>query len=257
MKAVNKERVLQFIGNNRLCYFNEYKAIMEEDCELYADDQEAISYLLLQKYPYGLFASYIGFHDGFFVKSLTELAGQHSTIHIAVPMPPHQAPKFSDVSDRLVEKGVYKAFAGAGILPGIQQDKRIRHLNSLDRENVSLFQEEAHVNMIPLKAAFEEFVVDGHGEIYGYIDKGRGIIGYLSCGPEIDNIWDVVYIYVQPAYRSSGIGTKLASYYLHAKLEANQLPYYSGVTNPASEAAAVKAGFTICGVRYSYEYHGK
>lgn len=174
-------------------------------------------------------------------------------------MPPRQVPCVVSNQDKLISRGVYKAFAYNETLKNIdhiQSDTLIRLLTKKDKMIVSLFNEEIHSNMIPLDSAFDEFVLNDNGEIYVYMDSNGRIIGYLSCAPEADNIWDVVYIYVQPEYRSCGIGTRLASHYLRAKIQSNQIPYYSGVTNPASEAAAVKAGFTLCRERYSYEYHG-
>ncbi len=256
MKTVKKEAILPFIEADKLCYFNEYKSIMEEPCVFYAaDDKIGPPFLMLQSYPYGLLASFIGFHDGFFIQAISELEKNHPTIHIVIPMPSSQYPNMHSNPDNLIKKGVYKSFACCDRIPSLNEDRSIRSLTGNDQAIVSSFQEEKHSNMIQLDTALEEFVINGNGEIYAYFDANGKIIGYLSCAPELYNIWDVVYIYVQPEFRSTGIGTKLASHYLNAKLKANQIPYYSGVTNAASEAAAIKAGFTLCGTRYCYEYH--
>lgn len=257
LKIADKKKVLEFIKKDKLQFFNEYKAILEEECEIFTDDNIS-SFLLLQNYPYGLFVSFIGFNNVFFDSCLSCLKKDYKTINIAIPMPPFQAPNIMNSQDKLISKGVYKAFAGNGKSINIQSnisDSSIRSLTKYDEKIVLSFKEEKHSNMIQLDAAFNDLVVNNNGEIYGYMDKNGEIIGYLSCGPEVDNIWDVIYIYVQRAYRSSGIGTNLAKYYLNTKLKNDQIPYYSGVSNPASEAAAVKAGFTLCGERFSYEYH--
>lgn len=255
MKTVGKEMVLPFVESRKLCYFNEYKALMEEECAIYSNG-DASSFVLLQQYPYGPFASFIGFRRDFFIECLSELGDVHPTIHFAIPLPPGSPPPAPcDVPGRILYKDVYKAFAGGHTHGTRRADPSIRPCTKADREAVASFREEPHPHMIPLGAAFEEFVMTGDGEIYVYTDKSGRIVGYLSCCPEAGDIWDVVYIYVQPEHRSLGIGTKLAAYYLQEKRRNNQIPYYSGVTNPASEAAAVKAGFVLCGERYSGEFH--
>lgn len=256
MKTADKNEVLEFIKKDKLQFFNEYKAILEEECEIITDDN-ASSFMLLQNYSYGLFASFIGFNNDFFNSCLSLLEKDHKTVNIAIPMPPFQTPDINN-QEKLISRGVYKAFAGNGKTTDTENtisDLSIRPLTKADEKIVSSFKEEKHSNMIQLDAAFNDLVVNNNGEIYGYIDKKGKLVGYLSCCPEVDNIWDVIYIYVQRRHRSSGIGTKLAAYYLHTKLKNNQIPYYSGVTNPASEAAALKAGFTLCGERFSYEYN--
>lgn len=256
MKIADKKKALQLITNNKLQFFNEYKAILEEECEIYADDDYS-SFMLVQNYPYGLFASIIGFSDVFFDNCLSYLKKSYNSINIAISMPPSQTPNITN-QDKLISKGVYKAFAGNDTSISTQKSilpSSIRLLTEYDENLVVFFKEEIHSNMIRLDVAFNDLVLNNNGEIYGYINNNQEIIGYLSCCHEVDNIWDVIYIYVQPEYRLSGIGTQLAKYYLYAKLRDGQIPYYSGVSNPASEAAAVKAGFALCGERFSYEYH--
>lgn len=189
MKMVDKSIVLQFVKNNRLQYFNEYKAILEEECETLTDD-DGSSFLLLQNYPYGLYASFIGFNNDFFASGLAYLEKIAKTVNVAIPMPPDKAPDISDYRDKLIYKGVYKSFAGISSIPvndkNLVSDSSIRPLTKNDQTIVDSFNEEIHSNMIPLEAAFHDLVVNGNGDLYGYTDKNGNLTGYLSCGPERD-----------------------------------------------------------------------
>lgn len=70
LKIADKKKVLEFIKKDKLQFFNEYKAILEEECEIFTDDNIS-SFLLLQNYPYGLFVSFIGFNNVFFNSCLS------------------------------------------------------------------------------------------------------------------------------------------------------------------------------------------
>jgi len=72
------------------------------------------------------------------------------------------------------------------------------------------------------------------------------ILGYLSCANEYENVWDVDFIHVREDRRRQGLGTQLGALYAREKLRQNQIPYYSGARDEASEQTAVKAGFVCC-----------
>jgi len=79
-------------------------------------------------------------------------------------------------------------------------------------------------------------------------------LGYLSCGPMIEDLWDVGLVFTLPESRGRGIATALAYAYLKTMRERGLVPYYSGVSNPYSARAAQKAGFRLCGTRHLYNY---
>lgn len=92
---------------------------------------------------------------------------------------------------------------------------------------------------------FRRFVEEGRGEVLAVRDGG-GIMGYLSCNPEFEDVWDVEYVHVREEARRTGVGAALAGAYARRRLAAGQVPYWSGAANEASERTALKAGFVCC-----------
>jgi GNAT superfamily N-acetyltransferase len=92
---------------------------------------------------------------------------------------------------------------------------------------------------------FRWLVKEGRGEILAVKD-GEEILGYLSCSPEYEDVWDVEYVHVREDMRRRGLGTVLASSYAGARLTRGQVPYWSGAANEASERTAMKASFVCC-----------
>ena len=194
----------------------------------------------MQNYPDGTSISLINFD----AELLAEVVEKYDKINVIIPLKHEE-----EININFNLKGIYKSFAYDGDVVSHSVNS---HIRLLTKEDKLYFPEGIQANRSNLSDAFAEFVLTGKGEIFGYFDEEGNLLGYLSCCREIDNIWDVVYIYVLPQHRSHGIGTALAAQYLIAKSNQGQIPYYSGVTNPASESAALKAGFKLCGLRYYY-----
>ncbi len=253
MKTVKTHENLKEIYINKLCYFNEYKIIKQEEHILYTNDAED-SFAIVQQYPYGIFISLIHYDEQLLSEIINLFENQCNEISVSIQNEPEEKLNINEISKLLMPKKIYKSFAYDGIMLSCGLNNHVRLLNKNDECIVKAFPEEIRSNELQLTEAFSEFVLNDNGEIFAYFDNDNNMIGYLSCCPEIDNIWDVVYIYVLPKNRSAGIGQTLAAQYLLSKRQRDQIPYYSGVTNPASEAAALKAGFFLCGLRYYYSY---
>ena len=252
MKKVNDEILLNIIKNDKLTYFSEYKIILEEEHDLYTNDEEN-AFVILQNYSYGSLISVINFNAKLLSEAIAFTGKPRDEISIVIPLKSDEKLHTENNSNlNLSQKAVYKSFAYNGSVLPHSSNKHIRLLDKNDLSLVNDFPEENHKNMLQLPDAFSEFVLNENGEIIGYFADDGSLAGYLSCCPEIDNIWDVVYIYVSPENRSRGIGTALAAQYLNSKGTRGQIPYYSGVTNPSSEAAALQAGFSLCGLRYYF-----
>ena len=247
LKIADNEKLLTILRSDKLTYFNEYKTILQEKYVLYTNQAET-AFAIIQHYSDSSLISLINFDAELLLEVIAFIDKPRDKIKVVVPL--KNAEEFE--MENFVLKGVYKTFAYEGTVSSHISEKHIRLLTKNDVSLVEAFAEESHRNMIQLSKAFSIFTLQKTGEIFGYFDENNVLLGYLSCCPEIDTIWDVVFIYVSPQNRSQGIGTALASQYLVSKRNQGQIPYYSGVTNPASEAAALKAGFKLCGFRYYY-----
>lgn len=252
MKQVDIKYALEFVAHNKLCYFNEYLSLLQEECTAFSN-QEENTFLLVQSYAGKAYATLIGDDVSYYSYCLEKLMRDYAGMSLVIAMPAGETLKWDEeqYANRLRLKQVYKTFQGTGLTT--VYDNRVRKLHESDAELVEAFPEEDHKNMIPLIAAFKEFVLKGEGEIYGFVNDEGKLAGYLSCSLEIENIWDVVFLYVSPEYRSQGVGRALAGYYKTEKEKHGQIPYYSGVSNPASERVALNSGFVPCGKRYVFE----
>ncbi|MCL1794816.1 MAG: GNAT family N-acetyltransferase [Oscillospiraceae bacterium] len=77
------------------------------------------------------------------------------------------------------------------------------------------------------------------------------IIGYITCTNVHDNIWDVMYVYVNEEERNKSYGSKIINYYANYIVNSNGIPYYSNPVNIYSEKAANSAGFYLVNTHYT------
>jgi len=89
-----------------------------------------------------------------------------------------------------------------------------------------------------------------YGDVHVMI-KNDIVIGYIACTNYYDNIWDVMYVYVNEQERNNSYGSMLINYYANYISNYNGVPYYSNPNGIASEKSANKAGFNLVCTTYT------
>jgi len=240
MREVNPQELLERICPQRLCYFSEYldltrpRALEDYSVRCYAND-EGRCLAMTWQYPAWNYASFIGY-DGEFCR---EVLRQFDETDACWPLPPSAVLPGVKLHG-LRKKDVVEAFAYEGPVPEAPIDP---HILLLEKEAFgplrSIAPRQADLDHLPLA--------------FAWMEEGRPL-GYLACGPMVEDIWDVGYIFTLPEQRGRGIGTVLAYAYLKTMRERGEIPYYSGVSNPHSAGAARGAGFQLCSARHSFHY---
>ena len=243
MKQIEPQTLLERLRPQRLRYFTEYHDLSQpETLKNYAiccyTNEAGSCFVMTWIYPKWNVANFIGCDN----ELAREVLRRFDETEAAWPLPPGETPPGIKLRG-LRQKAIQEAFAYEGPMPEASIDP---HICLLEKERFA-----------PLQA-----IGQGHGnhdnlnhtpQAFAWMEKGQPL-GYLSYGPSIEDIWDVGLIFTLPECRGRGIGTKLAYAYLKTMRERGLVPYYSGVTNPASAAAARKAGFQLCRTDYLYSY---
>ena len=243
MKQIEPPALLERLRPRRLCYSQEYMDLLRPEVianraiRCYAN-QDGTCFAMTWVYPDWNTASFIGYDKAF----TREVLRQFDETEACWSLPPGEA--LPGVKLRgLRKKTVVESFACEGPMPQAPVDP---HICLLGKEQFA-----------PLRA-----IGQGHGDhdnlnhmpqAFAWMEEGQPI-GYLSCGPMIEDIWDVGLVFTLLEHRSRGIATALAYAYLKSMRERGLVPYYSGVTNPASAAAARKAGFQLCCTCHAFKY---
>jgi len=245
MKQIEPQALLERLRPQRLCFFSEYYDLMRPEeienrkIKCFANQDETCL-AMTWVYPEWNVAGFIGYDKTFTREVLRGF--DKPSIEVVFPVPPGETLPHIKLRG-LRKKAVEESFAHEGPVPEAPIDA---HVQLLEKEEFE-----------PLRA-----IGQGHGnhdnlnhqpQAFAWMDDGKPL-GYLSCGPMIEDIWDVGLIFTLPECRGRGIATALAYAYLKTMRERGFVPYYSGVTNPASAAAARKAGFRLCGTRHLYSY---
>ena len=243
MKQIEPQAMLERIRPRRLCYLQECvdlslpEKIAQLAIQCYASEDESCL-AVTWNYPTWNVASFIG-HDKEFTR---EVLVQFKETEAGWSLPPGET--LPEIKLRgLKKKAAQEGFAYKGPLPNAPIDP---HIQLLEKEQFDL-----------LRA-----IGQGHGNhdnlnhmphAFAWMENGQPL-GYLSCGPAVEDIWDVGLIFTLPECRGRGIAGKLAYAYLKTMRERGLVPYYSGVTNPHSAGAARKAGFQLCCTGHLYSY---
>jgi len=239
MKQIESQTMLECIRPQRLCYFSEFidlsrpEKIARLAMQCYANEDESCL-ATTWKYPSWNVASFIGY-DKDFIREV--LLGFGETV-VGFSLPPGEI--LPDIKLRGLRKtDVTENFAFEGPAP----DPIDPHVHLLEKDEFeplrTIAPRQDDLNHLPLAFAWLE---------------NRQPLGYLACGPMVEDIWDVGLIFTLPEHRGRGIATKLAYAYLKIMRDRGLVPYYSGVSNPYSAAAAKKAGFQLCCTCHSYNY---
>ena len=240
MKQIDPQALLERIRPQRLCYSQEYmdlsrpEEIANRSILCYANQGESC-YAMTWAYPSWNVASFIGYDKEFTREVLT----QFSETGAGWPLPPGEA--LPGIKLRgLRNRGVTESFAYDRDIPAAPPDP---HIRLLEQESFG-----------PLRAiAPRQDDLDHQPLAFAWMEDGQPL-GYLACGPMVDDIWDVGLVFTLPEHRGRGIGTALAYAYLKAMRERGLVPYYSGVSNPHSAGAARSAGFQLCSTCHSFHY---
>lgn len=209
--------------------------------------------LLVSDTPWGVTAFLSRHDEDFTAHSMRYLTGLHDSLTLSsVDEGVFRAKSVTEVLGTSAVQCVPSLACTHGSI-GPTPDGRCRQLGPDDRELLVRYpQEQAPGGGQPPSHAelFDMFVVNGKGESFGFVDDD-GLAGYLTCDWQIDNVWDVVTVHVLEGRRNQDIGTQLALAYARRRLGQGEVAYYSSPTNPASERAAEKAGFTRCRLLFS------
>ena len=243
MKQIEPQALLERIRPQRLCFFSEYYDLTRpEEIEKRAvkcfANQDGTCHAMTWVHPEWNVAGFIGYDKNF----TREILRQFGETEACWSLPPGEV--LPSIKLRgLHKKAVQEAFAYEGPMPAAPIHP---HICLLEKEQFA-----------PLRV-----IGQGHGnhdnlnhllQAFAWMEEGQPL-GYLSCGPMIEDIWDVGLVFTLPEHRGRGIATALAYAYLKTMRERDLVPYYSGVTNPASAAAARKAGFQLCCTGHLYNY---
>jgi len=237
MKQIEPESLYEILSAQRLRYIAlllELKRQLFKN-EAFANESESC-FALVTQYPYGPGASFTGYDPAFF----KELLRRYPKLDFSLALPPgipSQVKRMRGLKQNSVPSA---CFAYEGEAPAAPVDP---HIRLLAKEEFDLLR--------PVADRQDDI---NYAEKIFVWSEGTQIAGYLCCSPDFDDLWDVNYIFTLPEHRGRGIGTALAYAYLKTMREQGIIPCYSGVTNPASAAAARKAGFQPCSVSYAFKY---
>jgi len=241
MKQIEPQELLERIRPQKLCYLQECmdlslpEKIAQWAIQCYASEDEnclAVTW----SYPTWNVVSFTGYDKEFAREVLTKF----KETGVGLSLRPGEA--LPDIKLRgLKQNGALtESFAYEGSAPAAPLDA---HIHLLEQDAFE-----------PLRAiAPRQDDLDHHPLAFAWMEEGRPL-GYLACGPMIEDIWDVGLIFTLPDHRGRGIGMKLAYAYLKTMRERGLVPYYSGVSNPYSAKAAQKAGFQLCCTGHSFNY---
>ena len=240
MHKIEPHALLERILPQRLCYFTEYLDLMRpEEIEKRAikcySNQDKSCFAVTWVCPDWNVAGFIGYDKNF----TREVLRGFDESEVGFPLPPGEAlPKIA--LRGLRKKAVEDDFAYEGPVP-----------EAPINPHVQLLEKEAFE---PLRAiAPRQDDLDHKPLAFAWFENGQPL-GYLACGPMVEDIWDVGLIFTLPECRGRGIATALAYAYLKTMRERGLVPFYSGVSNPHSAKAAQKAGFQLCGTGHLYNY---
>ena len=236
MKQIDPRRLQERLYSQRLRYLSELNELAHGENEAFANDDETC-FALVHQYPYGPCASFTGYDPAFFEQVLH----RYPSLNLNISLPPGQALRVEPMRG-LTQNGSYEYFAYEGEPPTAPIDPRVR-----------LLAKEEHELVRPIMQHDAPILNDPEALIFVCFDAEQ-IVGYLSCSPEWEDVWDAGNVFTLPEHRGKGIGTALDYAYLKTMRERGFVPYGSGVYNPASAAAARKAGFELCCVRHAFNY---
>jgi len=244
MKQIEPESLLQRIAPRRLCYSMEYLDLsspaMREKwaIECYADQTDTC-FAVIWKYPEWSMVNFIGYEKNF----CKALLSRFKTTNVAFVVPPIEPlPKVRIRGLKPKRTFAYESFCCETPAPETPVDP---HIRLLAKEEYDLVR--------PIVRQKED--LDDCCVVRAWLENGNAL-GYISYAlyEGMEDSWDISFIFVLPAHRGKGIGAALAYAYLKDVREKGLAPYYSGVSNPASAAAARKAGFQLCCTRYAFKY---
>ena len=120
-------------------------------------------------------------------------------------------------------------------------DPDVRLLAAGDAEAFNMIVDEEAPSRPPVSRLFDIFVNRGAGKIIGLFADGR-VVGYLSFTTMCEGVFDVDYVYVEPASRAKGNALRLAKAYITYAAQNRSVAYWSNAKNAASERAALAVG---------------
>jgi len=237
MKPITPERLYEILSAQRLRYASSLLELERKlfENEAFANDGESC-FALVTQYPHGPGAFFTDYDPGF----IKQLLRRCPRLNLSFDLPPGAQLEIGRIRGLKPCAVSTESFACDGDAPAAPIDPHIRLLAAEEFDLVR-----------PIVRCEDD--IKFAEKIFVWAEGGQ-IVGYLCCSPSFADVWDVNHIFTLPEHRGKGIGTALAYAYLKTMREQGLVPYYSGVTNPASAAAARKAGFQLCGTRYAFTY---
>ena len=244
MKEIEPQSLLARIAPQRLCYLTEYLDLSSPEMlakwamECWANEDESC-FAVVWQYPSWGNVHFIGYDKAFCKAVLSRF----KTTNVAFAYPPEEArPKVRIRGLKEKRRCIYECFTCEGPAP---TEPINPHIRLLEKDEYDLVRP-----IVRQKEDLQDKCV-----VLAWLENGAAI-GYISYSlyEGMEDSWDVNYIFSLPEHRGRGIGTALAYAYLKDIRARDCVPYYSGVSNPASAAAARKAGFLLCGTRYAFTY---
>ena len=229
----------------------------------YADAKPPTAVMLVSEMPYGVNAFLSRQSDVFTTASLDYLSGVYDKFSLrSVDCKVFEAESLAKLLEPAAVR-CYPSLACTALDTAPARYHQCRRLspNDNDRDLFIQYQydmtQEAYQEGRPNNSQiFESLVIENEGEIYA-VEEDYELAGYLTCYPDIDNVWDVEFIHVREDKRNQGIGEKLAGTYARERLARGEIAYYSSPANRASERVAEKAGFTRCRTLFCAELDTK
>jgi|GEM_PF-2826371 len=234
--TIDPQVLFKILNADRLRFSGALLALQQGGNETFANEDRSC-FALVHQYPYGPFAFFTDYDLEFFRAVLRH----YPKLNMCIDLPPGTQLQAGRLRGLKPYPQPYEFFAYEGDAPTAPIDPHIRLLAQSELELLRpVVQYENELDM-PGIQAFAWF-------------EGDRIAGYLHCSPEYEDIWDVGFVFVAPEHRGRGIAAALYYVYLKTLREQGEIPQACGVTNPASAAAARKAGFQPCSIRYAFKF---
>ena len=236
MRQIDPQALLDILRADRLRFCGMLWELNQGGNEAFASEDHSC-FALVHQYWYGPHATFTGYDPAF----LRQVLRRYPKLGLCVDLPPGAQLQIERMRGLKAYSLPFEFFAYDGDIPAAPIDLHIRLLDESEFDLLRpLVRDEIELKT-PGMQAFAWF-------------EGEQIAGYLHCSPCYEDIWDVGYVFTLPEHQGRGIGAALYYAYRKTIREQGETPYVSGVTNPASAAAARKAGFLPCSIRYAYKY---
>lgn len=258
--SLKKEHLIDTLKSRPVENCGEIIEIQQGGIRFYSDSTDNILVNRMVEYKFHDKTSYeIISTDEIFIDESLFVIRQHHDEAFSLYVNSHYSFKTDLFKDYVIQKS---GTSSNYILPQNYQPDGFFNPNVIEVKNTDIVSvKDFHCGEIlagrpSFQTLFRVIVLDKKlpgGKIFAYMKNGQ-IIAYLSCYIFLNNIYDIDYIYVLPAFRKQGIGFQLANYYINTISAAGCLPRYGNAENLSSRKTAEKAGFYQVKSQDKYEF---